>query len=295
MMVHNSPQWLAWTLGIDLRLLQTVAIGIEETPERYYRHKRRQTATNKIREIDEPIGDLRFIQERIKERLLAVFPFPATFHGCVPRRSSKSNAEVHQQSPCLVRLDLADYYPHATCQMVYDAWQSRFQVGPPIASLLTRLTTVRGHLPQGAVTSGYVGNLVLLSVSTRIEAVAEGLACSVTFYVDDIAFSGANARQVIQPTIEILRSVGLSARHRKTEIMPAGRAQVITGYVVNRQPSVSTEKREAVRRDIHRMRLAKSRGEDVSSLLPSLRGRIAYVRMTNPGSADRMVRLLDSD
>jgi RNA-directed DNA polymerase len=195
MTVRNSPQWLAWTLGIELRLLQSVAIGIEEMPERYYRHEHRQTATNKIREIDEPIEDLRFIQGRIKERLLAVFPFPATFHGCVPRRSSKSNAKVHQRSVCLVRLDLADYYPHATSQMVYDAWQRCFQVGPPIAALLTRLTTVRGHLPQGAVTSGYVGNLVLLSVSTRIEAVAESLGCSVTFYVDDIAFSGAKARQ----------------------------------------------------------------------------------------------------
>jgi RNA-directed DNA polymerase len=134
---------------------------------------------------------------------------------------------------------------------------------------------------------------VLLSVSTRIEAVAESLGCSVTFYVDDIASSGANARQMIQPTIEILRDVGLSARHRKTKIMPAGGPQVITGYVVNRPPSVSTEKREAVRRDIHRMRLAKSRGEDVSALLPSLRGRIAYVRMTNPGSADRLSKLLE--
>jgi hypothetical protein len=100
---------------------------------------------------------------------------------------------------------------------------------------------------------------------------------------------------MIHPTIEILRDVGLSARHRKTEIMPAGRAQVITGYVVNGQPSVSTAKRDLVRRDIYRMRLAKTRGEDVSAILPSLRGRIAYVRMTNPGSADRLSKLLEQE
>lgn len=295
MMEHNSLRWLARTLSVELHILQRVAADVEDTPERCYRHKLRQTAPNKTREIDEPVGNLRSIQERIKRRLLAPFPFPETFHGCVPHRSAKSNAEVHRQNSCLVRLDLADYYPHVTCQMVYNAWSHALSFGPPIASLLTRLTTVRGHLPQGAITSGYIGNLVLLSVSHRIESVSKSLGCKVTFYVDDITFSGVSARRMIQPTIEMLRSAGLSARHRKTRIMSSREAQVTTGYVVNRHTSVSAAKRELLRRDIHRMRLAKSRGADVSAALLSLRGRLAYVRATNPGSAGRLLKLLEAD
>lgn len=70
MMEHNSLRWLARTLSVELHILQRVAADVEDTPERCYRHKLRQTAPNKTREIDEPVGNLRSIQERIKRRLL---------------------------------------------------------------------------------------------------------------------------------------------------------------------------------------------------------------------------------
>lgn len=127
------------------------------------------------------------------------FPFPGPFHGCVKGRSPHTNAKQHLNKPCVVSLDPANFFPSVTNAMVYQVWRDVFKFGPPVASLLTKLTTHQGHLPQGASTSGFLANLVLLSAGAELVAIAFAKDCAVTFYVDHISISGARAREVISP------------------------------------------------------------------------------------------------
>lgn len=156
---RHSVRWLAATIHVRRNLLRVVDRRIEK----YYRPFSLSRPGKKPRQIDRPVGALKFIQSRIKQYLLASFPFPHTLHGCVPGRSPLTNAGAHGQPPLLVNLDLASFYPSVTCAMVHAVWRDVFHFGPAIATLLTRLTTYRGHLPQGAPTSGYLANIVLLS------------------------------------------------------------------------------------------------------------------------------------
>lgn len=172
-----------------------------------------------------------------------------------------------------------------------------FGFGHPIASLMTKLTTHGGHLPQGTATSGYLANLVLVPVVDRIKELAVSMGCRVTFYVDDITVSGARARDVLGPLIVIVHGLGLSVGHGKTRVMDRGEPQIVTGYTVNNKnhPSVPLAKREKVRELIHEVRVRRSLGEDVSRFQNSMRGRIAHIGLANPGSAQRLQRLLVRD
>jgi hypothetical protein len=202
---------------------------------------------------------------------------------------------VHGKTPLLVNLDLAAFYPSVTTEMVHAVWRDIFHFGPPIATLLTRLTTYRGHLPQGAPTSGYLANIVLLPAADRIGQIAETIDCRPSFFVDDMSISGRRAREVIEPLIAIVREHGLSIGRGKTKVMAGHTAQLATGYTINSgRPSVPRAKRDHVRELVHELCLRQRFGHDVTRLRASIEGRVAHIGRTNPGHAVRLKRLLAS-
>jgi hypothetical protein len=189
----------------------------------------------------------------------------------------------------LVNLDLEKFYPSITCDMVLTVWKGTFAFGPSIAALLTRLTTFKGHLPQGAPTSGYLANIALLPAAAEIRHIAASFGCLVTFYVDDISISGKRAREVIEPIVAVLARHGLRIGRDKTKVMPAHSQQTITGQTINcGRPSVVRRKRDHVRELIHELALRKQSRQDVSHLWASIEGRIAHIRATNAGHAKRL-------
>lgn len=238
---------------------------------------------------------LKEIQRRIKVTFLQPIQFPESFYGGVKGGSPYKNASRHLNQKCVVKIDIRSFYPSVTSKAVYDMWRSEFGFGPDIARILTQLTTYSGHLPQGASTSGYLANLALLPSGDRIRKISEALKVTDTFFVDDVAISGANAREAIGPVIAVIRDAGFAIRRDKTSIMSAHDAQVLTGLCVNRKqgPTVPRAEIEKIRCGIHELRMNLRLGEPTQKLERSLRGRIAYVRRTNPGAAGRLERLLN--
>jgi RNA-directed DNA polymerase len=285
----NSVRWLAAAIHARRDLL----LAVDGRIERFYKPFALLRPGKTPRQIDRPVGALKFIQSRIKEHLLSTFPFPYPLHGCVPGRSPLTNAGAHGKTPLLVNLDLAGFYPSVTCAMVYAVWRDVFQFGPPIATLLTRLTTYRGHLPQGAPTSGYLANIVLLPTAERIKEICADAACEVTFYVDDISVSGPRAREVIDSLISALHAHYLAVGRGKTKVMAGNAPQIATGYTINSgRPSVPLAKRDHVRELVHELHIRRTLGYDFTKLLRSIEGRIAHIERTNPGNAERLKRLL---
>lgn len=286
---RESVRWLAATIHVRRALL----LAVDRRIDRYYRPFPLARPGKKPRQIDRPVGALKFVQGRIKEHLLAAFPFPHALHGCVRGRSPLTNAGAHGKTSLLVNLDLASFYPTVTCEMVHAVWRDVFHFGPAIATLLTRLTTYRGHVPQGAPTSGYLANIVLLPAAAEIMQIAAAYGCAVTFYVDDISISGPRGREVINLLVEVLQQHGLSVGRDKTRVMPGHAPQTATGYTINSgRPSVPKAKRDLVRELIHELGIRKRLRHDVSKLRRSIEGRIAHIDRTNPGNATRLTRLL---
>ena len=284
---RHSRRWLAFALGVPVAAL----VSLAENAPRHYRPFR-LIRGDKKRPIDNPDRALKDVQRRIRSKLLAIQPLSASVHGCVKHRSPLTNASTHQGQPSVASVDIRDFYPNVDFNRVYRLWV-KLRFGPKLAGLLTKLTTIRGRLPQGAPTSDALANLILCPVDDEITAIADTLQLSYSRYLDNLDLAGIRSRECIPLVIDVLRNEGFSVRHRKTFNAGPTRPHVVTGYNVNgSHPSVPRSYRMRVRARVHHLILAHQRGEDTRRRLESLNGCLAYLRLTNSGDAARLERQL---
>jgi hypothetical protein len=176
---------------------------------------------------------------------------------------------------------------------VYRVWREVLDCSPRIASVLTKLTTFERHLPQGAPTSTLLANLVLFSVDgvIRKECLCRGVRYST--WVDDLAFSGKDAREVIGVAVKALSGVGFSVSHRKMKVMGAGDRKVLTGLLLGKQPGVLPQRLSNLRSGIHKLRTGKVPLGLQESYVRSLRGGINFVGLVNQHRARPLHEELD--
>jgi hypothetical protein len=171
-----------------------------------------------------------------------------------------------------------------------------FAFGTDVASLLTRLTTVGYHLPQGAPTSPALANALLATpVDAPLLALAAAQNVSFTRYIDDFGLSGENPRPMIQETAKRLSRLRLKIdRGAKLKIVRRNKPQRITGLGVNSRRSASVDRkyRDEVRAAIHQ--LPKLPKIEQPQAIVSISGRILYVGQFNRGAAARLQGQLEA-
>ncbi|MGH7228402.1 MAG: reverse transcriptase family protein [Nitrospiraceae bacterium] len=248
---------------------------------RYYRpfDRRRQSGTGKWRHIDNPTDELKELQRRIEVRILNRLLLPETMMGAVNGRSIRGNAGCHLGQSMLVALDLRACFPRTSDMKVFKVYREKVGCSTEIASLLTKLTTFQGRLPQGAPTSATLANFTLLPLHADIELLMASRELQFTFWVDDIVFSGPHAEEAIEPVIRLVHKHGHSLRRQKILVMPNSEPQRVTGVGVNRHVSALNERRHAIRQRIFELVTRESIADHE---LRSLRGSIENVKWLSP-------------
>jgi len=235
----------------------------------------------KERVIDNPIDPLKFIQNRIYQRLLQPLSWPDHIHGGIKGKSLIMNVSHHLRSNVIVTLDIKSFFPSITTFQIYAIWNELLGCSPAVAALLTRLTTFERHLPQGASTSSALANLVLYSFDQPIRDYCTEAGILYTTWVDDLAFSGEGSRQVINIAVNALRKGGFAAPHRKLRIMPAHDRQFLTGLLLNRQPGILKEYVSATRSGIYKLAKGYVSRRNRERYVRRIEGRIAYIKLVN--------------
>jgi hypothetical protein len=241
----------------------------------------KQTPKLKERVIDNPIDPLKFIQNRIYQRLLQPLIWPDHIHGGIKGRSLMMNVTHHLRSNVIVTLDIKSFFPNVTTFQIYNVWERLLECSPPVAGMLTRLTTFERHLPQGASTSSALANLVLYSLDQPIRDYCREEGILYTTWIDDLAFSGEGSRQVLNVAVNALRKGGFVAPHRKLRIMPAHDRQFLTGLLLNKQPGILRDYVSATRSGIYKLANGYVRRSDRERYIRTIEGRIAYIRLVN--------------
>lgn len=120
----------------------------------------------KMRHIDNPVKQLKDLQRKVLRRILNLVELPDYMFGAVAGKTLIDHAARHvkNQQTALVRMDISAYYPSINCGHVYFVWNVVLGCPPPIAAILTQLTTFEFHLPQGAPTSPAIANILLASI-----------------------------------------------------------------------------------------------------------------------------------
>ncbi|HXI01354.1 MAG TPA: reverse transcriptase family protein [Sphingobacteriaceae bacterium] len=191
--------------------------------------KRYLDGTIKERTIRPSLKELKKIQKRIKDKILAPIPLPDCVHGGVKRRSNISNAKPHQGKKYQFTTDLQEFYPNITSQRVYDEFLT-LGFSPHFSSWLTKLTTWKYELPQGTPTSTHIANLVFLATDMELINLCNQHDITYTRYVDDLTFSSQqDFRHLLNDILSIVTSNDFKLSHRKTKYKGN---QTITGIDV---------------------------------------------------------------
>jgi hypothetical protein len=250
----------------------------------------------KKRHIDNPVKQLKDLQRKILRRILRYADLPQYMFGAVAGKTLVGHAERHikNQGSTLVRMDISSYYPSITCMHVYFVWSEVLGCPPPIAKLLTQLTTFEFHLPQGAPTSPAIANIFLASIYAPICLLGERKGLTITTWVDDLIFSGAEARTVMEAVRAVLASNGFKAAPEKRDIFGPHDEKVVTGGRLGRfTVRAPHRKMSEIRAAIHRLRIGAVSLEDRGRYLLNLTSRIAHIGQINERDATKLTRLAE--
>jgi len=168
------------------------------------------------RVINPPKSELKDIQKRINKYLIDNLMIPEYAYGGIKHKDNIRNARYHKGQKYVFQTDLKDFFPYITHKHVYKMFV-RVGFSPDVSSLLTKLTTYKGHLPQGAPTSTTIANLVFIPIGLALQAIAEREGLRFTTFVDDVTLSSqADFKHIVPEIIEIITSSGFKISQGKT-------------------------------------------------------------------------------
>ncbi len=253
----------------------------------------RKEVSKKVRWINQPLNPLKEVQKRINN-ILAQVRLPDYICGGVKGKSTTSNALMHQGSRVLVTLDIQNYFPSIRKDQIYQIWCKMLDCSSEVSDILTKITTYKGYLPQGAPTSTSLANIFIYSIDAPIRDACARLDVSYSVWVDDIAFSGDTAPRIIPIALGTLRRAGLKVSRNKFRIAGPGKRKVLTGVTLGPTLSVPSEFANRLRAGIHKLRNGQIPPEQLEAYIKGLEGNIAYVRNINSDLASRLLRDLET-
>lgn len=258
----RSTAALSRALGFDITVLEAIAAKASQS----YRPVKPKPGST--RETFDAQGLLKEVHQRIKDRILAKVYYPEYLQGSLKGRDYVTNARLHTNKKILICEDVKKFFPSVQADKVQDVWNGLLGFSLDVSTLLTALTTKDGALPQGAITSSYLANLVLWRDEPLLQAKLQEMGVTYSRYVDDICMSSSTAldkctqTKLISLVYGMLARNNLSAKRKKHQLFTAGRQMIATKLIVNSKPSLQQEKRSKIRSMVFQLETLKKSGAD---------------------------------
>lgn len=202
------------------------------------------------RTINPPKDELKEIQKRINGYLVEHIPMPEYAYGGIKHKDNIRNARYHKGQKFIFQTDLKDFFPYITHMMVYDMFLSN-GFSPDVSSLLTKLTTYKGHLPQGAPTSTTIANLVFVPTGIKLQAIAVREGLRFTTFVDDVTMSSqSDFKQIVPEIVQTITSHGFKISQGKTTYK-SGITEVTGVRMLNNSMTVTKKFRNAFSKEVN--------------------------------------------
>lgn len=275
-------------LCFQLKLRECVLVDAANDADSLYRRGITVTRRGKERTVNKPLGVLRLVQRRIL-RLLRRVTIHTSIVGGIPGRDNISNAKQHVNRRFVACMDVSRFFQSIHHGRVYH-WFVAVGCSPDIARMLTRLVTLDGCIPHGAITSTAVAALVSHRLAVRLAGFAAKRRLHFTQYIDDFTFSGdhLSPRDMDRAKI-IVEHEGFKVQDAKTKLYQPDTEQVVTGVRVDHGIDVPSQYFVAVMNDVDAMAVRAANGERVGpGELRRIRGQIAYVRRLNARKARKL-------
>ena len=298
---------IAESLGLTTPQLQWLVFHRQVSSSDHYSRFEIPKRNGKKRIISSPKPAMRKAQSWVRENILSELKYHDAAMAFRPSKSIVDNARIHAGSSVIIRIDLKDFFPSIGFARVLQLFQSLGYNGgtatvlalictdsPRAKVVLDGLTQWAAlsprSLPQGAVTSPDLANLIAYNLDTRLSAYAEKSGWVYTRYADDLVISTKaekpNASGMVSAVTKICEGEGFQVNNDKTRIMRNPRRQTVTGLVVNDgKIRLSRKDLRRIRAFLHKCetqgleQTSKEIGKDAMSVA---KGYFAYAFMVNP-------------
>jgi RNA-directed DNA polymerase len=241
------------------------------------------------RTIEEPVPALKKLQSHILTELEQTITFPDCVHGGVRGRSIKTNALVHRGAKYILKMDIKKFFRSTTFQHVHSGLAGYVGVLPELINDFV-FCFYDNHLPTGAPTSPFLGNIACYGLDICMMDHAEQMQYKYTRYIDDITISQNTPTrnwELISFITDIVTCMGYRINSKKTRWMTTGSDNMlVTGITQDK------EGRFRVARTFYRnLRDQLYLEAKISSFIPEeLKGKLSYVYSVSP---EQYIQLMD--
>ncbi len=242
--------------------------------------------------LNAPNLSLKVVQRWILKEILEKISVSNQTMAFVPGLNGlKENAEQHKKNIFILEMDITDFFGTITEKQVYRLFHN-IGYSTKVAGILTNLCTYDGCLPQGAVTSPYIANLVCFHMDARINGYCSRKDIVYTRYADDLSFS-SNNRTLLNRTEKFIKYIvadeGFSINDKKTRYLSNDVKKTVTGITIN-DSSVHVDKefKKKIRAQIYNSIKNKNYANNDQIL-----GEIAYVNSIEAGYYEKVRKYIE--
>jgi len=303
--VNPSPSDSPSYNGRPIRSIQSLAKAVYCKPQRlafvserasdlYRVAKEVPKADGTVRRTYDAKKLLKDIHRLIKTEILDRVDFPPYLTGSLKGQDYKSNAEIHVGAAIVIAEDIGNFFPSTTAERVLDIWRNFFRFSAEVAQCLTNLTTRNNELPQGAITSPQLANLVFWRNEPQLHARFKADGVDYSRFVDDVVASSKTPitpkkkTEIIAAIYGLMKRSGYQPKRRKHELKTARERMTVTTLNVNDTVGIPKEERSRIRAAVHRLEglVTSGRGEvDLKHEYAVVAGKVNNLGRFHPGEA----------
>jgi RNA-directed DNA polymerase len=289
-------------IGVSERYLRELSGRLAEGTD-YSTYIRRGSGHRAWR-IVAPFGALDTLSKLLRSFMVANTNYRAPSHvyGFVKGRSTLQNAFQHLNRDCVLRIDIAHFFPSISALQIERALlKDGYSIDA--AAFVSELTTIRGSLPIGLSTSPHLSNLVIEDTDAQLVIYSESEGLTFTRYVDDLIFSGSGINDMTAEGIRtILRQNNWTVNEAKTAFMRRGNRQYVTGLYVGcaDRPRIPRRTKRTMRWILHHIEtfgydeyMSSFNGDACGDYPTVLLGWARYIRSVEPRFGTDLYRRLE--
>ena len=280
---------LSDTLGLSKRVIYLLTLK----NDKYYRNNPIKKRDGSLRDVVKPSYSMKLIQRWLLKEVLE--KIKTTDESMAFKKGTSGgiikNAEAHRYSMYILQLDIQDFFPSIDRARVFFVFKN-IGYNDFVSNVFANMCTYKGTLPQGAVTSPYISNLVCYRLDKRLKGLCNKYDTNYTRYADDLTFSCDNKQtlRMLRKRIEfIIECEGFKLNHNKTRFLSPGSKMSITGITINdKRLNANKELKKKVRAMIHNAIMNGDYGNN-----DKIRGYIAHINFIEEGYRKNIINYIN--
>lgn len=222
---------------------------------------RKRGASGRLRKLFNPDRLMRTAQYLILNRVLEQVPIPDYIHAFERGRSIPAMAQQHVGKGVVISLDLKDFFTSIKQRHLQEIFE-HLGIAPTPARTLSEICTYDSFVPQGALTSPKLSNIVSsLTFGPILKEYCDERGLTLSIYADDITISAdadivaergiLSAHEIIGYVSQCVAGFGFRINRQKTKIMRPFQRQYVCGVVVNQKTNLQQRERRRLRAIVH--------------------------------------------